>query len=79
MDKFIPEGCRYVYVDLNKGADDHKDVQLMTHAHHMIIANSTFSYMAALLNRHADKTVITPKMYSVDRQFTMAPDEWIRM
>ncbi len=79
VDDYMPEGCRYIYVDHNTGNESHKDVQLMTHVRHMIIANSTFSYMAALLNKNEDKTVVIPRMYSRDKEFTMAPDDWIRI
>ena len=51
----------------------------MTNCHNMIIANSTFSYMAALLNLHKNKIMIIPEMYSKTLPFTAAPPSWIRM
>ena len=41
-----------VYVEGNSGLDAYKDLQLMSSCRHMILCNSSFCYLAALLNEH---------------------------
>ena len=57
------KGCEVVYVDWNKGCDSFRDMQLMSLCHHNIIANSSFSWWGAWLNRHPDKVVIAPEQW----------------
>lgn len=52
-----------VYVDWNKNSDSYKDMQLMSHCHHYIIANSSFSWWGQWLNRNPDKIVISPSRW----------------
>ncbi|MDR2558036.1 MAG: alpha-1,2-fucosyltransferase [Oscillospiraceae bacterium] len=49
-----------VYVSGNKGENAFRDMQLMTLCEHLIIANSSFSYLAALLNRNPNKMTANP-------------------
>ena len=49
-----------VFVEGNSGKNAFRDMQLMSMCRNMIIANSSFSYLAALLNKNPDKLVVQP-------------------
>jgi len=70
-----------IYIDHNKGADSHLDMQLMSLCDHHIIANSSFSWWGAWLNASAEKIVIAPKRWFAagHRTDDLIPPEWIRL
>lgn len=51
------------YVDWNTGEDSLFDMWLMTQCRHNIIANSSFSWWGAWLNRHEGQEVIAPRTW----------------
>ncbi len=76
----------HVHVDINDGGTGYFDLELMRNCRHHIIANSTFSWMAAWLNEHAEKIVIAPRIWfnreEGDRYHTddaLIPGSWLRI
>lgn len=64
-----------VYVDINKGVDSWKDMYLMSRCRDFIIANSTFSYWAAMLSENRG-TVIYPRKWFFWDNPDIFPDDW---
>lgn len=68
-----------IYVDWNTGKDSWQDMYLMSVCHNNIIANSTFSWWGAWLNRCPDKTVVAPDFWIKDycAKLDITPDNWL--
>lgn len=67
-----------VYVDWNKGNESYKDMILMSRCNANIIANSSFSWWAAYLNKVPDRIIISPtKFKNKDVGFKIPLDDWI--
>lgn len=68
------------YVTQNTGIDSWKDMYLMTHCKHNIIANSTFSWWGAWLNQHEKNIVICPTRFlKNDKSTDVYPESWIKI
>lgn len=72
-------GKDVVYVDWNKGAQSFVDMQLMSLCKHNIIANSSFSWWGAWLNRHPRKVVVSPKKWMNVELDDPIPSSWIKL
>jgi hypothetical protein len=73
-----------VFVDHNKGDKSWIDMFLMSNCKHNIIANSSFSWWGAFLNKSDEKIVIAPKEWFADpmknsETIHLIPENWIRM
>jgi Glycosyl transferase family 11 len=68
------------YVDHNKGKQSYIDMYLMSQCRHNIIANSTFSWWGAWLNKNKSKIVIMPERWMNDNECPgIFPQHWIKM
>lgn len=69
-----------VIVDINSGDNSFRDMQLMAGCKHNIIANSTFSQWAAILNRNPGHITVYPGKYLSDADAeNKACEGWIRL
>jgi len=68
------------FVNGNSGDDYWQDMYIMTQCNHNVIANSTFSWWGAYLNRHKDKIVIAPRKWTTNGDPTgILPSTWIKI
>ena len=78
--KNIIGDCKVYYVDNNTGKESYRDMQLLTMAKCLIIANSSFSWWAAYLNNRNDKVVLCPpKWANNNRGEDIFEQEWIKI
>ena len=68
-----------IYVDWNTGKDAWQDMYLMSICKHNIIANSSFSWWGAWLNRNPDKIVIAPRQWFHNKENAdIIPELWMK-
>jgi hypothetical protein len=76
------DSANYHIVDWNGGAESWQDMYLMSRCSHNIIANSTFSWWGAWLNKNIDKIVCAPNEWMPEDGFLykqLVPDSWMRV
>ncbi|MEW6386379.1 MAG: alpha-1,2-fucosyltransferase [Thermodesulfobacteriota bacterium] len=69
-------------VDINDDSHNYEDLRLMSLCQHQIIANSSFSWWGAWLNRNPDKLVIAPRQWFAHTGFNtcdLIPDDWLKI
>ena len=67
-----------IYVNWNTGKRSFQDMHLMSLCHHQIIANSSFSWWGAWLNKYEERTVICPrKWWNTKDSHTPVSHSWI--
>ena len=88
----LPEGDNYNFINHNNGSDSYLDILLMASCKNNIIANSSFSWWGAWLNKDQNKVVVAPKKWFASNYYTgkgkiyktryyntkdLYPDDWI--
>jgi len=77
--KHYPRADYRVIMNNRDGRKSFLDLFLMSQCKHNIIANSTFSWWGAFLNRNSDKIVLCPERYQKDSDRNIYPSDWIRV
>jgi len=72
-----------VFYMCEEGLEDYEELMVMSSCTHNIIANSTFSWWGAWLNRNKSKIVVGPKKWANQMpksiQYNIMPKEWIEI
>lgn len=71
-----------VFIGHNQKEDSWQDMYLMSFCKHNIVANSSFSWWGAWLNRNNEKITIAPKDWVADKSIDcsdVVPSSWIRI
>lgn len=72
----------YIIINWNNGENSFRDMYLMTQCKHNIIANSSFSWWGAFLNKNKNKLVLAPSKWFNSKsinQENILPSNWIKI
>jgi hypothetical protein len=70
------------FINHNAGKQSFEDIRLMTNCKHNIIANSSFSWWGAILNKFLDKSVLCPENWFTNsnrNKDVYIPKNWIKI
>lgn len=71
------------FMDIDNGTKDYLELDAMSRCRHNIIANSSFSWWAAYLNRNTEKIVIAPEKWVADptmnNRINLQLPSWIKI
>ena len=70
------------FIDHNSSKKNYEDLRLMSQCNHNIIANSSFSWWGAWLNKSPKRTIISPKKWYADKNIKnidIIPNNWIKI
>lgn len=73
------KGAKYTFVTVNKGAHSCWDMFLMTYCRNLIIANSSFSWWGAFLNKNADRVYAPYPWLNRNCEIDLYDDSWIKI
>lgn len=80
--EYVNTSYKINYVTHNVGSDSYQDLYLMSLCKHNIIANSSFSWWGAWLNKNVSKVVIAPKRWfknNFKETKDLIPKTWIQL
>ena len=75
-------GYPHYFINQNYGKQSYVDMQLMSMCKHHIIANSSFSWWGAWLNKYEQKKVIAPERWFTDPDIDdsdIIPESWLKL
>ncbi|MDC1211471.1 alpha-1,2-fucosyltransferase [Amylibacter sp.] len=70
------------FLSNNSSQKNYEDLRLMSYCNHNIIANSSFSWWGAWLNKNPNKIVIAPKLWYANQKIEnrdITPKNWLRI
>lgn len=72
-------GVPIIFVDGNKGLNSAWDMFLMSQCNELIIANSSFSWWGAFLNKKVKKVIVPKKWINRDYEADVYLDSWVKI